>query len=97
MTSSEARIIGSVRDPYKTENQGHLGYHKLNRKRGRMGGQLKISRFGKYVTSWFDYLFVSQEEMKRILEGTRWRIQEFIDSENLQYVAIIQKDSLRHV
>jgi len=58
-----------------------------------MGGQIRMRhRFRQYVGKWFDYLFVSKEEMKVILEGTGWRIREFIESENSQYVAVIEKE-----
>jgi hypothetical protein len=58
-----------------------------------MSGQLRIRvRFRKYVGRWFDYLIVSKKEMQEILEGTGWRIKEYVDSDNSEYVAIIGKD-----
>ncbi len=93
ITSQDAIIIAETRDPYKTDNPAHLEYHKFNRNRGRMGGQLRIRiRFEKYVTKWFDYLLVSKEEMKDILKGTGWRVREFIDSGDSVYIAIINKE-----
>jgi len=92
MTSENALIIAATRDPYKTDNPAHLEYHEFNRKRGRMTGQVRIRvRFGKYVTKWFDYLFVSKEEMEEILRGTEWKVKKFIDSEGPHYIAIIEK------
>lgn len=95
MTSREALIVADTRDPYKTENPAHLAYHKRNRKRGRMGGQVRIRvRFKKYIGRWFDYLFVSKDEMKQILEGTGWKVKKFINFENEEggrYIAIINK------
>ena len=92
MTSENAIIIAEALDPYKTDNPAHLEYQKLNKKRGRMGGQARIRvRFEKYVTPWFDYLLVSKEEMKEILKRTEWKVKEFIDSESPQYIAIIEK------
>lgn len=92
MTSENALIIADARDPYKTDNPAHLEYHKFNKKRGRMGGQVRIRvRFEKYATKWFDYLFVSKEEMEEILKGTGWKVNKFIDSESPQYIAIIEK------
>ena len=92
MTSGNALIIADTRDPYKTENPAHLEYHRLNKKKGRMGGQVRIRiRFRKYVGRWFDYLMVSREEMEKILNGTGWKVKEFIDSDGSQYVAIIEK------
>jgi hypothetical protein len=92
MTSDNALIIATTRDPYKTDNPDHLEYHKRNKERGRMGGQLKIRvRFRKYVGKWFDYLMVSKNEVKEILKTTGWKVKEFIDSEDSQYVAVMEK------
>ena len=71
----------------------HLEYFDFNAKRGRMAGQWRIRiRFRKFATKWFDLLYVSREEMKEILKGTGWKIREFIDSDNAQYIGIIEKD-----
>ena len=92
MTSENASIIADTRDPYKTDNPDHLEYHRLNKEKGRMGGQVRIRiRFGKHVGRWFDYLMVSKKEMEEILKGTGWKVKEFIDSEDAEYIAIIEK------
>jgi SAM-dependent methyltransferase len=92
ITKPNAVIIAQSVDPYKTKDSIHLSYHKLNKKRGRMSGQLKIRvRFEKYISDWFDYLLISQKEMKEILEGTGWKIKKFINSKSSSYVAIIEK------
>lgn len=92
ITSKQALIIAHNRDPYKTKNPEHFEYHEFNKKRGRMSGQTRIRiRFGKYVSPWFDYLFVSPEELEEILEGTGWKVKEFIGSENPTYYTIIEK------
>ena len=67
MTSEDARVIAWSTDPYQTTEPLHLQYHRLNRRRGRMSGQLRIRmRYQKYATPWFDYLLVSTEEMQDI-------------------------------
>lgn len=92
ITSQNARIIAGSNGYYRTENPMHLEYHELNRKRGRMPGQLKMRvRYKKYATPWFDYLMVSKEEMENILKDTGWKISKFIDSDGPSYVAIIDK------
>lgn len=92
ITSENALIIADTRDPYRTDDPVHLAYHGLNKKKGRMGGQVRIRiRFQNYVNGWFDYLMVSKDEMTKILEGTGWTIKEFIDSDESKYVAIIEK------
>ena len=92
MTSENALIIADTRAPYKTDNPDHLEYHKRNKEKGRMGGQVRIRiRFRKHVGRWLDYLMVTKEEMKEILKGTGWKVKEFIDSKDAQYIAIIGK------
>jgi len=92
MTSRNGLIIASTRDTYKTDIADHLEYHKRNREKGRMAGQLRVRiRFRKCVGRWFDYLIVSKKEMEEILKGTGWKIREIIDSGNSAYIAVIQK------
>ena len=91
MTSPDARIIAASMEVYATEKPEHLWYHKRNRKLGRLGGQVRIrARYKKYKTPWFDYLIVSKEEMEMILEGTGWKVRQYLDNEH-QYIAIIEK------
>jgi hypothetical protein len=66
LTTRDAKIIGASTDPYRTENPHHLRYHDLNRRRGRMPGQVRIRiRYQTYASEWFDYLLASREEMGR--------------------------------
>jgi SAM-dependent methyltransferase len=92
MTTANAVIIAETRDPYQTDNPVHREYHAFNESRGRMGGQLRLrNRFEQYVGRWFDYLMVSKEEMRAILGGTGWKVKQFLESADAQYVAIIEK------
>lgn len=93
ITSPAGRIVTQSRDPYKTKDENHLEYHKLNRKRGRMPGQLRIRvRFERFVGPWFDYLFVSKSEMKNIVRGSGWKVTEFISSaKDANYCAVLRK------
>lgn len=92
ITSENALIITETRDPYATDDPAYLEYYEHNRKRGRMSGQLRGRvRFERYADKWFEWLMVSKREMKKILEGTGWKIRTFIDSKDSQYIAIIGK------
>lgn len=92
ITAPAAQIIAGTRNPYITEDAQHLEYHELNRQRGRMPGQIRIRvRYGKAVGEWFDYLFVSPEEMLEIVKDTDWQIKEFIATEHADYFAVIHK------
>lgn len=92
ITSLQAKIIVGTRNPYKTDNPEHLEYHEFNRKRSRMPGQIKMRiRYRKAIGDWFDYLFVSPEEMEKIVADTNWQIEEFIGSGESNYFAVISK------
>jgi hypothetical protein len=59
-----------------------------------MSGQIRIRiRFQAIATPWFDYLFVSPDEMKHILTGTGWKVSRFIEGGRPSYVAVIEKVS----
>jgi SAM-dependent methyltransferase len=93
MTSKKARIIAESLDVYGTTMPEHLAYHKRNRQRGRMSGQLRLRvRYHKSKTPYFDYLIVSQDEMRDILKGTGWKAVRIFDTNRGPYIAIIEKE-----
>jgi SAM-dependent methyltransferase len=96
ITSERGRIIGECLDPYTTDNPDHLAYHERNRRRGRMGGQIRIRiRFRETASPWFDYLFLSRPELEEILGGTGWRLVRTIEGDDAGlYVAVIEKEPL---
>ena len=93
LTSARSRIIAQSRDIYHPPiDPAHRDYHEMNRRRGRMPGQVRIRvRYQQYATPWFDYLLVSKKEMKQILDGTGWRVKRFIESQDPLYIAIIER------
>ena len=92
ITAPDARIIAGTRNPYKTDDPNHLQYHRLNRRRGRMAGQIRMRvRFERAVGPWFDYLLVSPEEMEDVLSHTDWQVERFIGPEETNYFAVIRK------
>jgi len=97
LTDEAGVLIAESGDPYCTDNSCHLEYHRFNRERKRMPGQLRLRvRYQKYKTPWFDYLIVSRHEMEEMLTGTGWYVSRFLDSAGPPYVAIIKKSPERH-
>jgi SAM-dependent methyltransferase len=96
MTTPEARIIAESRDIYKPPVPAyHRKYQLMNRRRRRMPGQVRIRiRYQEFATPWFDYLLASKSEMKRIVKGTGWAVQKFIESKGPQYIAIIRRERI---
>jgi SAM-dependent methyltransferase len=92
ITTTHAQIIAGTRNPYVTDNKDHLEYLRFNKRRGRMAGQIRMRiRYGKTVGEWFDYLFVSPEEMQKILKNTDWQVKEFLHSPAANYFVVIGK------
>ena len=92
ITTPDAVIIAATRDPYNTKDPSHLAYHRLNKKRGRMPGQLRLRvRYQRHVGTWFDYLLVSKRELKEILKNTGWEIKRFLDGDTGQYIMVLGK------
>jgi SAM-dependent methyltransferase len=92
ITSPDATIIASTTDPYQTSDPVHVAYHQRNRKRGRMGGQLRLRiRYRQYRGDWFDYLLVSTAELHSIVANTGWIVSAIEQSKGPGYVAILKK------
>lgn len=95
ITSPEGRIYAETLDPYAGNNPDHTSYHAFNRRRGRMGGQVRIRiRYHKLKGAWFDYLFVSREELLALLKGTGWKLEKTFSSGGPQYIAVLAKERL---
>jgi SAM-dependent methyltransferase len=93
ITDEDGRIIVESCDPYKTDSRHHLSYHRLNRRRGRMPGQLRLRvRYLTYRTPWFDYLLVSPDEMEDLLRGSGWHVSRLYRSKGPAYSAVMEKD-----
>jgi SAM-dependent methyltransferase len=91
LTSDRGRIVAETRDVHRTDDPAHLAYQKRNRARGRLSGQIRIRiRYRDQATPWFDYLMVSQEELEALLDGTGWRLERVLESDDT-YIAVIQK------
>jgi hypothetical protein len=92
MISKDSSIISQSMNPYRTHEQAHLTYRKLNKMKGRMPGKIRMRvRYNSYKGRWFDYLFVSKQEMENIVTGTGWKIERFLESTDVPgvYIAII--------
>lgn len=93
MTTAQGRILAETTDPYATDDPIHLAYLARNRARGRMSGQFRHrERYRNLIGPWFDWLFVSRDEMREIVAGTGWVVRKFIKPEGAQYVGVIEKD-----
>ncbi|SDT72895.1 class I SAM-dependent methyltransferase [Jiangella sp. DSM 45060] len=75
VTAPGGRLLLSGLDPFDTDDREHLDYHRWNRERGRLPGQCRIRlRDGRLATEWFDYLFLSEPELRAFVDPSPWRL-----------------------
>jgi SAM-dependent methyltransferase len=92
LATKGGRVVAEVLDPYRTREPLHFAYQEANRRRGRMPGQVRMRvRYKTYRTPWFDYLFVSQDELRALVEGTGWVLREVRESGGPTYCAVLEK------
>jgi len=92
ITSESAVIIAESADPHDTVKPCHLAYHTRNLELGRMPGQVRIRvRYQTCIGEWFDYLMVSRDEMKKVIEGTGWHVARFIPESGTVYAGILER------
>jgi SAM-dependent methyltransferase len=92
ITSPRGRVLAESRNPYMDATSFHRSYHRRNRQRGRMPGQLCMRvRCGLAVTPWSEWLLVSPTEMRKLLSGTGWRIARMFPPSGATYVAVLEK------
>jgi SAM-dependent methyltransferase len=73
-----AQLLGCSLDPYVTDRDEHLRYQRRNRERGLYPGQVRLRvRDGAIATPFFNFLFLSADELRRLAGGTAWRLESY--------------------
>ena len=89
--TERGRILAGSLDPYDTDDPVHLAYHARNRQRGRMPGQVRLRiRDRNLATPWFDWLFVSRDELRSLASYAGWELTRCIPDEGPAYIAILE-------
>ena len=90
LTTEGARIIGTGIDPYRTDEPAHRRYHARNRHEGRMPGEVRLrARYHSYRGPWFRLLWLSPNELSRLVKGTGFRVLKIRKSRGPQYAVIL--------
>ena len=86
----DARLIGSIRDPYRIDDPDALAYHERNRRRGRMAGQTRFRlRYRSHRSTWFDYCLMSLPELTAIASAGGWRVDHVADDGGPRYGVVL--------
>ena len=89
---SHGRIVAATLDPYGTKDPTHRAYHRANRRAGRMGGQIRLRiRYRELAAPWFDYLFVSLAELRRLAKAGGWQVSTVIPTDGGEYAPVLTK------
>ncbi|ATL66824.1 class I SAM-dependent methyltransferase [Nocardia terpenica] len=92
LTTDDARVVGTGYDPYATDDPDHLRYHDRNRAAGRLAGQLSLRvRHRGLATPWFDFWYMSPDELERAVTGSAWRVAEVRKAGSSGYLAVLRK------
>ena len=94
VTSPGARILASSGDPHATRDPVHRAYLDRNVQRGRLAGQIRFRvRHRRAATPYFDFLFVSRDEMAELAGAGGWRLTGTVDSDGdgASYVGVLEK------
>ena len=77
MGQAGSALVGTIRDPYRTDEPVHLAYHEANRAAGRMGGEVRWRyRFGRLAAPWHSIVWASREELAEMADRVGWRLVE---------------------
>jgi SAM-dependent methyltransferase len=88
--TDRGRILAGSYDPYDGASELARRYQERNRARGRMGGVERLRvRYRQYATPWYDVLFASRDEVRRLAEGTGWAAKRFV-GDGAGYVAVLE-------
>jgi SAM-dependent methyltransferase len=88
------RILAESTNPYCGGAPAlDRAYYHRNQARGRMPGQVRVrTRYRRWVTPWFDWLFVSRAEMRSVVRGTGWHTADVLGTvPGDPYVAVLEK------
>lgn len=92
ITTPRGVIIGTSFDPLNTSNPIHLAYHEKNRKRGRPPGLVRLRTCYKdECDDWFEFLFLSLDELSEVIAPTGWKIEKVYPSGKSHYGVILSK------
>jgi SAM-dependent methyltransferase len=90
-----ARILAQSTNPYCGGAPAlDRSQYLRNKELGLMPGQCRLRvRYRNLATPWFQWLFVSRDEMRLLLRGTGWHVSRILGTTPRDsYVGILEKD-----
>ena len=92
ITTPDAIILASSRNPETTDDPAHLTYHEWNRERQRPVGLVRIRlKYKDEMEDWWELLLASPEDMNRLAQQAGWTLDRTFGPQNL-YVGLLRKE-----
>lgn len=80
MSHNGSKLLGTMLDPYSSDDPIHLRYHEANRRVGRMGGHVRIRvRHLRTATAWFSLLWASPQELTDLASTVEWTVSDIME------------------
>lgn len=87
-------LVGTIRDPYRTDEPVHLAYLEANRAAGRMSGEVRWrTRFQRLAAPWHSILWACREELAELAARLGWRLVETSPAGDAVYGAVLRPES----
>ncbi|MFC5749525.1 class I SAM-dependent methyltransferase [Actinomadura rugatobispora] len=89
-----AELLAVGHDPYAAPLADHDDYHRHNRERGWLPGQVRMRlRYRGWSTPWFDRLLLSSDELSHLVDTSGlWAMESCGQPDNLGfYLAILKR------
>lgn len=84
-------LVGTIRDPYRTDEPVHLAYQEANREAGRMSGEVRWrTRFQRLADPWHSILWASREELAELAARVGWQLMETTPAGDAIYGAVLR-------
>ncbi|MGY5852742.1 MAG: class I SAM-dependent methyltransferase [Candidatus Thorarchaeota archaeon] len=91
ITTNDALILASTRDPEDTDEPAHLKIHAKNKEAGQPPGLVRIRmQYKGMLSEWWNLLMVSPEMMADMAEEAGWKFVEFLGPRK-GYVGVLNK------
>jgi SAM-dependent methyltransferase len=86
-------LVGTMRDPYRTDQPVHLAYHQANWAAGRMGGEVRWrTRFQRFADPWHSMLWVCQQELAHLAGRVGWQLADCTPPGDAIYGAVLRPE-----
>jgi SAM-dependent methyltransferase len=73
--TEDCRVVGTMLDPYGTDDPVHLAYHDANRAAGRRPGEIRLRvRHRGLATDWFPLWWASVGELTEVADDCGWDV-----------------------